>query len=309
MRSALSRRFGALVGLTALVAVAFAAAKPPARGVTYRLRMSSQLPQIMAQMSGDGGGPMVLARVKAIGSRARFDFQAFQPAPQNLSLDDYILILDSSRTVFVSPEQKAYGEAPGMLGGGGVLGMLGSMAGGGRRAVGAGGRGAAGGGGGAGGGAATGAAGAQRGVEFTGVVTDIEQLDGDTLDGRTVKHYRIVAEANAGIMGQMLPIRILIEMWTANLPQKIVNPFDVMAQISPNDPGANRLTLKLSELRKQVDGTPVKTVVNMTLSGLAGGTLPPLEFAQTTAITDIKEVDVDEKELAIPAGYTKKGGS
>ena len=31
-----------------------------------------------------------------------------------------------------------------------------------------------------------------------------------------------------------------------------------------------------------------------------------LDFSQTTQITDIKEADVDEKQLEIPAGFVKK---
>jgi hypothetical protein len=294
MRSAFVRRGAALFGLAALFAVAIAATKPPAKGLTYRIRMSSQLPAFMAQMGGgDAGGPIVLARVKSIGSRARFDLQAFQPAPPGLSLDDYVLFLDSSRVYFVNPAEKSYVDGSALLGGGGGgLGMLGALAGGmGRRGR----------GGDAGGGMAP-------GMDIMGIVTDLEQLDGDTLDGRQVKHYRLVAEMSIAVMGQSpAPLRIVMEMWTANIPHKIVNPFDMGTTVAPNDPAA-KLTTKLIELRKQIDGTVVKSVVTTTLSGLMNGALPPMEFVQTTAITEIKEADVDEKDLQLPAGFTKKSG-
>lgn len=281
-----------MFGLAALFGVAFAAAKPPTKGITYRLRMSSRLPAILAQMGGADGasGPLVLARVKAIGNRARLDFLA---SPVGLNMDDYVLILDSSRMVFVSPEQKTYTDASALVSSGGGLGMLSSMAGGGRRARG-------GGGGDAGGGVPA--------LDINGLVTDLEQLDGDTLDGRQVQHYRIVAEMNVAAMGQMLPLRIVMEMWTANLPTAIVNPFDLSTTVSPTDPAA-KLTSKLIELRKKIQGTPVKTVTTMTITGFMGGAGPPLEFVQTTAVTDIKEGEIDERELQIPVGFTKKGGS
>lgn len=304
MRSAIVRRGGACLGLAALFAVAFSAAKPPTKGITYRLRMSSQLPAFMAQVgAGDGaGGPLILARVKAIGKRARFDLQAFQPAPQGLSLDDYILMPDSAHAYFVNPAEKSYADGSQLMSNGGGLGMLGALAGMGGRRGGRGGDAAGGGRGGDVGG------GARGGIDVSNIVTDLEQLDGDTLDGRQVKHYRLVAEMNVAIMGQPpSPLRIVMEMWTANLPYTIVNPFDMGTTVSPNDPAA-KLTSKLIELRKQIDGTPVKSVVTTTISGLMNGALPPMEFVQTTAITDIREVDVDEKELQLPAGYIKKGG-
>src|SRR5213076_2161215 len=70
-----------------------------------------------------------------------------------------------------------------------------------------------------------------------------------------------------------------------------------------------KLTAKLNELRAKIEGTPIKTVVttSVTLGGPAGAGMA-LDFTQTTTITDIKEIDVDEKLLELPAGFTKKVG-
>jgi hypothetical protein len=289
MKASRLRRISALFGVAAVFGVALGATQPPTKGVTYRIRMSSKLPAIMSQMgaNGDAGGPLILARVKAAGGRARFEIQAFQPAPQDLSLDDYILMLDSAHAYFINPGEKTYSDGSALLSNGGGLGMLGALAGG-RR-------------GGANGGG-------PPPVDISGIVTDLEQLDGDTLEGRTVKHYRIAAEMNVGIMNQQpAPMRIIIEMWTADIPQKIINPFDMGTSVSANDPAA-KLTTKLVALRKQIEGTPVKTIVTTTISGLMNGALPSFEFVQTTAITEIKDADIDDKELQLPAGFTKKNG-
>ena len=290
MRSPYTRRLTLTLSLAALVAVAFGATRPPAPGITYRLRVTSKLPTILSQMGGDAAGPLILAKVKAVGNRARFDFQT---VPAGLGMDDYVLVLDSSRVMLVNAEQKTYTDGTSLLGGGGGLGMLSSFAGSNRR--GGGGRGGAGGGGG------------MPAIDINGLVTDLEELDGDTLGGRQVRHYQLVAEMNVAVMGSMAPLRIVIEMWTAKLPYTIVNPFDLTGTVSPDDPAA-KFTTKLIELRKKIEGTPLKTIMTTTISGLGNGALPPLEFVQTTAVTDIKEIDVDLKELQVPVGFTKKGG-
>jgi hypothetical protein len=298
MRSALIRRSSAVVGLTALCLAGFTGAKPFTNGVTYRVRMSSRLPPQMAGMGADGGaGPLILARASAVGNRARFDLQTFQPAPPGSSLDDYLLVLDSSRAVLVNPDERSYSDATSLLSGGG-LGMLGAMAGG-RR----GGRGGGGGGGigGAGGGG-------MPQIDINGLVTDFQVVGPDTVDGRQTQHYRIVAEMTVAVMGNQTPLRIMIDSWTANLPYHIVNPFDGPATVSADDPAA-KLTTKLNELRKKIEGTAIKGVVTTSITmGGAGGAGMSLDFVQTTTITDIKQMDVDEKLLELPAGFTKKGG-
>jgi hypothetical protein len=292
MKTRIARRVAAFAGLAALITITLSAASPvqppPVKGVTYRLRMTSRLPQMMAQLqNGDAAGPAFLAKVKAVGKNARFDFQVVpQGAP--IGMDDFLLVLDSGRTIMVNSAEKWYAEAPASLGGaGGPVGMLGSMAGRARRE-----------------GQASGRGGAPQ-VEITGIDMDLQQLDGDTLQGRQVRHYQLVAEMSIQVMQQMVPLRVEMEMWTADLPYNIVNPFDITGTVSPDDPAA-KLTTRLLAERKKVQGTPIKTTMTMIISGLANGAVPPLEFAQTTQITDIQEVDVNPKDLEVPAGYTKR---
>ena len=245
MRRVFSRQSGVLIALTALCLAPTVAARPYAKGITYRVRVSSRLPAIMAGAGGADAGPLVLARASAVGSRARFELLAFQPMPAGVTLDDYLLVLDSAQSVFVKPDDKSYVDAARLLGRGG-LGMLASMTGG-RR----------------GGGAAS-------QMDLSGLVTDFEVVGRDTTDGKSTQHYRIVAEMTVAVMGRQMPLRILIDTWTADLPYHVVNPFDGVAPNSPDDPAA-KLTAKLAEYRKKIVGTPIKTVMTTTLTVDAGG--------------------------------------
>ena len=289
MRAPIVRRVAVTLGVLAIAAVATSASRPPAppvKGVTYRLRMTSRLPAIMAQMqNGNGAGPAFLAKVKAAGKKARFEFQAI-PDGTNLSLEDYVLIHDTAAT-FVNVAKKEYAEAPAIFsGGGGGLGMLSSIAGRSRRASDSAGR-------------------TVPQIEINGIDMDLQQLDGEVLDGRQVRRYQLVAEMNVMVMNTTAPLRIEMEMWTADLPPGIVNPFDITGTVSPDDPAA-KLTSRLLAERKKIQGTPVKTVMTFIISGLANGAVPELEFGQTTQITDIKEVEIESKELELPAGYTRR---
>jgi hypothetical protein len=295
MGSALLRRSILTVGMGAVIVAANTGARPFTKGVTYRVRVQTRLPAMMAGPNADAGS-MILAKATALGNRARFDLQVFQPMPPTASLDDYILALDSGRVVFVSVGEKNYSDATGLLGGGG-LGMLGAMAGG------RGGRGGRGGGGGGGGGAGAG----MPQMDMSGLVTDFEDVGPDTADGRQAHHYRVVAELTVSAMGRQVPLRLVVDTWAATLPYHIVNPFSVMAATSTDDPAA-KLTAKFAEYQKKIDGTPIKTLVTTTITFDAGGGPMTLDFTQTTTITDIKEVDVDPTTLDLPAGFVKKVG-
>jgi hypothetical protein len=204
-----------------------------------------------------------------------------QPMPPGVSLDDYLLVLDSAQTVFVNTEQGTFADAARMLGGGG-LGMLSSIAGS-RRGTG----------------------GATPQMDITGLVADFERVGKDTTDGKATQHYRVVAEMTVSAMGRQVPMRILIDTWTADLPYHIVNPFDPARASPPNDP-VEKLTAKLAEYRKKIEGAPIKTTTLTTLTMDMGGAPVMLDFLQTVQITDIKEADVDETRLQIPAGFVRK---
>jgi hypothetical protein len=68
---------------------------------------------------------------------------------------------------------------------------------------------------------------------------------------------------------------------------------------------------QIAAARQKLAGTPIKTVTTTTLPTavpVAGAAAPtPLNIVQTTLLYGFREGDVDEKEFAIPAGYTRAG--
>ena len=255
------------------------AAAAPLKGVSYTLRMRTRLPQIMEQMQNGGiPAPSFLVKVKAYGKNARFEFDSV-PQGTPIPSGDYMLFLESGRAIRVSPKEKLYDEAPNGFGAaGGGISLLNSV----------GGRGG-------------------RGADITGIDMDVQQLDDETIQGRQVRHYQLVTEFTLEVMNQTTPVRIEMETWTADLApnQTIINPFDLAGSISPTDP-TSKLTTRLMAERKKMQGTPIKTSTNFILSGLANGAIPALDFGQTIEVLDIKSIDIDPKELDVPAGFTKR---
>src|SRR4051812_13086330 len=260
--------FGALALSTTAVAQRAAAPAPaPLKGVSYRLRMSTKLPDLMQQMGNPA--PAFLVKVKSSGKNARFEFDSM-PQGTPIPPGDYTLFLESGRTLRVSPKEKLYDEAPNAFGAaGGGLQLLNSVGGRGGRAP-----------------------------DITGIDMDVQQLDDETIQGRQVRHYQLVAEFTLDVLNQTTPVRIEMETWTADLPanQTIINPFDLVGAISSNDP-ASKLTNRLMAERKKMQGTPIKMSTTFVIQGLGNGAVPPLEFGQTTEVLDIKDVDIDPKEL------------
>jgi hypothetical protein len=282
MKNTLARRAGLLAAIVAMTSVAMSATRAPLKGVSYRLRMTTRLPAMMQQMqNGSINPPSMIVKVKSAGKNARFEFDSM-PQGTPIPPGDYMLFLESGRAIRVSPKEKLYDEAPNGFGAaGGGLSLLNSI----------GGRGNPNG----------------RQADITGIDMDLQQLDDETLDGRQVRHYQLVAEFTLEVLNNTVPVRIESETWTADLPpnQSIINPFDFVGAVSPTDP-ASKLTTRLLAERKKMQGTPIKTSMNIVISGLANGAVPDLEFGQTTEVLDIKSIDIDPKELDVPAGFTKR---
>lgn len=278
MNTMLFRRVTSLAALAAIVAVSVSATRPPLKGVSYKLRMTTRLPAMMQQMqNGSITPPAFLVKVKAAGKNARFEFDSV-PQGTPIPVGDYMLFLESGRAIRVSPKEKLYDEAPNGFGAaGGGLSLLNQVGGRGGRAP-----------------------------EITGIDMDLQQLDDETIQGRQVRHYALVAEFMIEFMNQTAPVRIEMETWTADLApgQNVINPFDIAGTISPTD-GASKLATRLLAERKKMQGTPIKTSTTFTIQ-LANGAVPELEFGQTTEVLDIKSVDIDSKELDVPAGFTRR---
>jgi hypothetical protein len=282
MKNPLIRRALALAGAAMMIAVSTSATRPPLKGLSYRLRMNTRLPAMMQQMQGASGAPApsFLVKVRAAGKNARFEFDSV-PQGTPIPPGDYMLFLESGRAIHVSPKEKLFEEAPNGFGGaGGGLSLLGQV---GTRN------------------------GTTRAPDITGIDMDLQQLDDETIQGRQVRHYQLVAEFTLDVLNQTSPVRIEMETWTADLPggQTIVNPFDIIGGIQTTGP-ESKLTTRLAAERKKMQGTPIKTSMTFTIEGLGNGAIPPLEFGQTTEVLDLKEIDIDPKELDIPAGFTKR---
>jgi hypothetical protein len=282
IRLAAAASCAAILSSPVLAQRASAPAKPkvtPLKGVSYTLRMRTRLPQIMEQMQNGGiPSPSFLVKVKAYGKNARFEFDSM-PQGTPIPSGDYMLFLESGRAIRVSPKEKLYDEAPNGFGAaGGGISLLNSV----------GGRGG-------------------RGADITGIDMDVQQLDDETIQGRQVRHYQLVTEFTLEVLNQTTPVRIEMETWTADLApnQVIVNPFDLAGSISPTDP-TSKLTTRLMAERRKMQGTPIKTSMNFILNGLANGAIPALDFGQTTEVLDIRSIDIDPKDLDVPAGFTKR---
>src|SRR3954468_14441108 len=172
MKNSYLRRAAALTALTAIAAITVSATRPPLKGVSYKLRMTTRLPAMMQQLqNGNTPVPPILVRVKAAGKNARFEFDSM-PQGTPIPPGDYMLFLESGRAIRVSPKEKLYDEAPNGFGAaGGGLSLLNSVGGRGGRAP-----------------------------DITGIDMDVQQLDDETIQGRQVRHYQLVAEFTLEIM-------------------------------------------------------------------------------------------------------------
>jgi hypothetical protein len=242
------------------------AATPPAPGVSYKLRIVITPPD----MPGMGSqGPMTITgHGIAVGNRSRIDLDtvpAQLQAAGAMSNGDYMLTLDSGRTVVVTPSAKTYSE--------GIPGMnslppdlLNSAV-------------------------------------LSNISVNVEDLGaGEAMQGFPTKHYRITTQYSMAIMGQSMNTSTVQEVWTAKLGTALANAFDGQMPKSMADGPMKELFEKQSAARKQLDGATIKstTTSSIAVSGMNMSTL------QTLEMLEIKQGDVDESLLAIPAGFTKK---
>lgn len=146
-------------------------------------------------------------------------------------------------------------------------------------------------------------------VHFT-----FEQLgDGGAMDGRPTKHARITSTYRVLWGDQNVPATAVTDIWTADLPTPIPNPFEPLI-VSPQstDGPLIEYALKLRAIRAQLAGTPIKVVTTTTLTGVADvpafqsivGTDPAsdtLTVIQQTEIRSVQPADVDPKTVTPPA--------
>lgn len=334
-------QYAAVAGL--LVSAAAWAPIHFAPGVSFRISTATKV------YPGDTPRPqddeVMRGRGVAVNGRARIEFLAFTPAPQGLTTEDFLIAADSGHSFILHSADKRYTPSDDMFGGPAVIalnrilggrggfggpGAGGDGAGGGGAPGGGrggfGGRGNRGGGGGPPGGGAGGARGARggrgRGIG-SGFLSQVELLDvnfkldklgaGEAIDGRPTQHYRITTEYRVLWGDQSLPAHAVTDLWTAQLPAAIPNPFEplVVADQSSDNP-LIEYSLKLRYVRRQMEGTPIKVVNTTTLGGvrdvvglqqLLGNdpTVDHITIVQTAEIRSVTATDVDPKLVEVPA--------
>ena len=279
----------------------------------------------------------------ALNDRSRIEFLAYTPLPTNLTTDDNLLAVDSGKVFIYHAGSQTFAPANDTFGGPAVIAIgrvLGSGragrggapaggdanagGGGGGRAGGRGGFPGRGGGGGGGGGGNPGRGGRGRGrgsvsqgflgqIQLLDVSFKVEKLGQDSvIDGRPAQHYRITSDYRVVWSDQAFPAHAVTEIWAADLPTKIPNPFEplIVADQSTDGP-LIEYALKLRAARAQIQGTPVRVVTTTTLGNIRDivgfqsfvtddPTVDTLTIVQQTQITNIQPADVDPKQLDVP---------
>ncbi|MEO5567634.1 MAG: hypothetical protein ABIR92_04040, partial [Gemmatimonadaceae bacterium] len=306
----------AAIAVTGLIA----AARPPVavKGVNYRVRVQTQMPNMGGGGGGDAGGggfpggfggfgQSQLVRVDLAGNRAKVEFQIGNPPGSSLN-DYYLMILDSNKVYRISSDSQTFTDAVLAAGMGGRGGPGG---GGGDRAA-AGGRGGRGGGaGGDQGRRGRGGGGLNpmtvlQDLVITGMRTTRAELGaGDPIEARPTKHYRITVDYDFKLYGQPRQAKTTTEIWAVDFPQKIVDPFASAATMGDSLSYAGIASRLVAETRK-VPGTHVKVVTTQTIPIAAmmagaeadvsatGVVAQSATIVRTTTITALKEVDLDE---------------
>jgi hypothetical protein len=321
-----------IAGLIGTVAAMAPDALAP--GVTFRISSSTQ---VYAGDTPRGQDDEVMrGRGIALNNRSRIEFLAFTPAPQGVTTDDYLIALDSGKAFIQHVKEQRFTSANDMFGGPAVV-ALGRVMGGGRGGFGGGGApdaaggraaggrgfgGRGGGGGPPGGGGARGVGRRGRGGVGQGFLGQLELLDvnfkleklgaGDPIDGHPTQHYRVTTDYRVLWGDQTFPAHAVTELWTAQLPAPIPNPFEplIVADQSTDGP-LIEYALKLRAIRAQIEGTPIKVTTNTALAGIhdivgfqsyVGNdpTIDVLHIVQQTQITNVQAADVDPKLLVVP---------
>ena len=145
-------------------------------------------------------------------------------------------------------------------------------------------------------------------LKLTNVTSKIEKVPGDSvIEGRSTTHYRSTVSYSMSMMGQEIPSTIVSDYWLAKLSVQFVNPL-AGAKVAPA-PGSPEASSPMAEIQKKsaeampplTEGTPIRVVMSTTISAQGMNIISTV----TTAMTNIKEGDVDASKIALPADYTK----
>lgn len=153
----------------------------------------------------------------------------------------------------------------------------------------------------------------------TDMKTNVEDLGaGDVIETRPTRHYRITVDYGFKLYGQPRQGKMTREIWTIEFAQHVVNPFDA-ATVSGDSGTMADVNRRVIAEAKKFSGVPVKVITTTTIpvSVIGGdsvdvttpGAIPQTaNIVQTTLITALKDGDIDEADLKVPADYKKVAG-
>jgi hypothetical protein len=248
------------------VIVSSVGARPPATGISYKIRF------MMAMPSMPGMPPMgdivIVGHGVAIGSHSRLDIDSMQGGSQQQSPfgpGDYLLALDSGRVLAVSPATKTYVDGFSMSGGALPANVM-AMA------------------------------------SISDVAVNVQSLGaGDTTEGRPTTRYKLTSQYVMQVMGTAVNMSNESDILTAQLPVTLNMPLSgSLPKSMATGPFADLFT-KMSDAQKQISGAPIRVNTNINIAGPM-----TMSMTQSWQLTDVRPVDVDEKALQIPEGYTVK---
>lgn len=148
-------------------------------------------------------------------------------------------------------------------------------------------------------------------VDFDTVGTD------EMVNGFSTRHYRIQAEGSFlinryqkdSVVGtRQIRQQVTVEQWVAKLPMNIVNPFGARIRGLPDVMTAKhdyREFINKLAMANRVFGDAVALRTVTTTNFDYGGGMGE-EFYQTSDVSELKQVDVDERQFMLPAEYGRK---
>lgn len=225
-RHVASRR-GLLLFSLALAATASIAARPPAPGLTYRVRMVVTPPEIPGMPPQSA--TVITGKGVSIGTQSRLDIDTVS-GQIPLTVGDYMLTLDSGKMFMVSPSSKSFSE--------GLPGMA----------------------------ALPPEVLAQASVTNVNVTTE-KLGAGETMQGFPTEKVRMTVTYSLAIMGTAMNTMTTAEMWVAKLPANVSTPFDGALPKELSQGPMKELAEKSMAARKTIEGTPLKTITTSQISG------------------------------------------
>jgi hypothetical protein len=130
----------------------------------------------------------------------------------------------------------------------------------------------------------------------------------EMVNGFATRHYRIRAEGSFIVGTRQIRQQVTVEQWVAKLPMNIVNPFGARIRGLPDIMATKhdyREFIATLAVANRVFGDAV-TLRTITTTNFDYGTGMAEEFYQTSDVSDIKPVDVDERQFMLPAEYGRK---